>query len=63
MRSAPVACLFVANIPEDTFVTHEYRRKVDDFKDRFRKARQEFIDGLQVEMIKSVHWMGEQIGR
>ena len=62
MRPASVACLFAADIPEDTFVTHEYRRRVDDFKDRFRKARQEFIDSLQVETIKGVHWLGEQPG-
>ena len=60
MRPASVACLFVANIPEDTFVADECRRRVDDFKDRFRKARQEFSDSLQVEMIKGVHWLGEQ---
>ena len=63
MRPASVACLFVANIPKDTLVTHEYRRRVDDFKDQFKKARQEFVDNLQVEMIKGVHWLGEQISR
>ena len=41
------------------FVTHEYQRGVDDFKDRFRKARQEFIDSLQVEIIKGVHRLGK----
>ena len=46
-------CLsFHTNIPKDTFVTHEYQRRVDDFKDRFRKARQEFADSLQMEIIK-----------
>ena len=62
MRFASVACLFDADIPEDTFLTHEYQRRVDDFRDKFRKARQEFSDSLQVEMIKGVHWLGEQTG-
>ena len=44
-------------------MTHEYQRRVDDFKDQFKKARKEFIDSLQVEMIKGVHWLGEQPGR
>ena len=63
MRPASVACHFVANIPEDTFVTHKYQRKVDDFKDQFKKAEQEFIDSLQVETIKGAHWLGEQACR
>ena len=63
MWPGSVAHLFDANVPEDTFMTHEYRRRVDDFKERFRKARQEFIDSLQVEMIEGVHWLGEQACR
>ena len=54
---------FFADDCEDTFVTHKYQRRVDDFKNRFKKARQNFSDNLQVEMIKGVHWLGGQSGR
>ena len=59
MRLASVSFLFTADTPEDIFVTHEYQRRVDDFKDRFRRARQDFNDNLQVEIIKGIHWMGK----
>ena len=58
MRPASVACFLAADIPEDTFVTHEYQRRVDDFKDQFKNARQGFSDSLQVEIIEGVHRQG-----
>ena len=61
IKGAALFCypLFIADVSEDTLVTHEYQKKVHDFKDKFKKAKQDFSDSLQVEIIESVHRQGE----
>ena len=58
MRPVPIAYLFIVDIPEDTLITREYEAKIHDFKNKFKKARQDFSDSLQVEIIKGIHWIG-----
>ena len=44
-------------------MSQDYQEKISDFRDKFAKARQDFIDSLQVEIAKGVHWLGERYAK